>query len=304
MNKKYYCEYCNYDAKVKSSYDKHIKTKKHLECIQNVSKCIQMYPKNDQMYPKCIHLKHSDIENKFKCKYCNKSYRYSQGLSKHIRYTCKKNKDEDLQELVKLMNEQLNEQKEVMKEIQDKMNNDLVIREKEIEKRDKQITKLSQKLQINNNCNIIQNQYNNIQLLNYKDTDISHLTQIDYINSLNRVNNGVKTLIENIHYNPKKPENMNIYISNLKNKYVMVYENDKWELRDFFDNIYEHKEILLEEWIENEQNNYPELRDKFEKYLDNKENNSIYNLIKDDIKLMMYNNRQCVMRNNNLLTNN
>ena len=64
---------------------------------------------------------------------------------------------------------------------------------------------------------------------------------------------------------------MNIYISNLKNKYVMVYENDKWELRDFFDNIYEHKEILLEEWIENEQNNYPELREKFEQYLDNKE---------------------------------
>ena len=57
-------------------------------------KCIQMYPKcihkNDQMYPKCIHLKHFEPENKFKCKYCNKSYRYSQGLSKHIRYTCKK----------------------------------------------------------------------------------------------------------------------------------------------------------------------------------------------------------------------
>ena len=301
---KYTCECCNFYTDNKTKYERHLNTKKHKSMYP---KCIQMYPNVSKkrsnvskMYPS----KNITSEKRYECKYCNKSYKYSQGLSKHIKYTCKKNKDEDLQELVKLMNEQLKEQKEVMKEIQDKMNNDLVIREKEIEKRDKQITKLSHKLQINNNCNIIQNQYNNIQLLNYKDTDISHLTQIDYINSLKRVNNGVKTLIENIHYNPKKPENMNIYISNLKNKYVMVYENDKWELRDFFDNIYEHKEILLEEWIENEQNNYPELREKFEQYLDNKEKNSIYNLIKDDIKLMMYNNRQYVMNNNNLLTNN
>ena len=289
MNKKYYCEYCKYDAKVKSSYDKHIKTKKHLECIQNVSKCIQMYPKNDQMYPKCIHLKHSEIENKFKCKYCNKSYRYSQGLSKHIRYTCKKNKDEDLQELVKLMNEQLNEQKEVMRQIKDEMKYELYKRDKEIERRDKQIVKLSTKLQITNNNCIIQN--NNIQLLNYRDTDLSHLSDNDYINSIERVNNCVKMITEKIHFNPEKPENMNIYISNLKNDYVTVYENGEWKLKKGFDDIYDHKEILLEEWLDKEQDKYPELRDKFEKYLDNKDNNSILNGIKDDIKLMMYNNK-------------
>ena len=28
---KYYCECCNYDAKIKGNYDKHLKTKKHLE---------------------------------------------------------------------------------------------------------------------------------------------------------------------------------------------------------------------------------------------------------------------------------
>tara|TARA_Y100000591_G_C21293353_1_gene432914 strand:- start:139 stop:468 length:330 start_codon:yes stop_codon:yes gene_type:complete len=109
-------------------------------------------------------------------------------------------------------------------------------------------------------------------------------------------------MIENIHYNPDKPENMNIYISNLKNRYVMVYENDKWELRDYFDNIYEHKEMLLEEWIANEKDKYPELIEKFKNYLNNKENNSIYNKIKEDIKLMMYNNRLFIHKK--LLVNN
>ena len=34
----------------------------------------------------------------------------------------------------------------------------------ELQKRDRKITKLSEKLQINNNCHIVNNQYNNIQL--------------------------------------------------------------------------------------------------------------------------------------------
>ena len=29
--KKYFCDCCNYDAKVKSSFDKHLRTKKHQE---------------------------------------------------------------------------------------------------------------------------------------------------------------------------------------------------------------------------------------------------------------------------------
>ena len=272
--KKYYCECCNYDAKVKSSYDKHMKTKKHLECIQMLP---QMYPNVSIMYPNVSILEKSE-EKRFICKYCNKAYKYSQGLSKHIKYACKKNEDEDLKELVKLMNEQIKEIKIENEEIK-----------KEIDKRDKQIVKLSKKLQINNNNCIIQN--NNIQLLNYKDTDLTHLTDIDYKNSIKRINNCVKTITEKIHYNPKKPENMNIYISNLKNDYVTVYENGEWVLKKCLDDIIDHKEILLDEWLDKEQDNYPELRDKFELYLNNKENDSILNNIKDDIKLMMYNKR-------------
>ena len=272
--KKYYCKCCNYDAKVKSSYDKHMKTKKHLECIQMLP---QMYPNVSIMYPNVSILEKSE-EKRFICKYCNKAYKYSQGLSKHIKYACKKNEDEDLKELVKLMNEQIKEIKIENEEIK-----------KEIDKRDKQIVKLSKKLQINNNNCIIQN--NNIQLLNYKDTDLTHLTDIDYKNSIKRINNCVKTITEKIHYNPKKPENMNIYISNLKNDYVTVYENGEWVLKKCLDDIIDHKEILLDEWLDKEQDNYPELRDKFELYLNNKENDSILNNIKDDIKLMMYNKR-------------
>ncbi len=266
----YNCICCDFSTPLKSNYNRHIQTKKHLELSQNHQLLSSCYPKITPNFELC-------------CKYCNAIFKHRSGLSRHMKYTCKKNKDEDLKELVKLMNEKLEESV-----------NEIKMMKKEISKRDKQITKLSKKLQINNNCVVNQN---TIQLLNYTDTDISHLTEIDYVNSIKRQNNCVKSITEKIHYNPEKPENMNIYISNLKNDYVTVYENGRWELRKDFDNIYEHKEILLEEWIEKEQDNYPELRDKFEKYLNNKENNDILNNIKKDIKLMMYNNKTNVICN-------
>ena len=287
---KYYCECCNYDAKIKGNYDKHLKTKKHLESTFSQ----QRVNKKSTFSQQKVNILF------FNCKYCAKQFTTKQSMYRHIKYTCKQNDDEDMRELVKLMNEKIDEQNKKIQDMQSDMQKQGQIQERlrlELQKRDRKITKLSEKLQINNNCHIVNNQYNNIQLLNYNETDISHLTESDFIGSLKKQNNCVKSLTEKIHYNPQKPENMNIYISNLKNKYVMVYENEKWQLKDCFDNIYEHKEILLEEWINREKDNYPELRDKFEKYLDNKENNSIYNTIKEDIKLMMYNNRVSVLKN-------
>ena len=95
---KYHCECCNYNTIILTHYKKHLKTKKHLEklmypkCIQNVSKCIIFVSK---MYPKLEKV----IMARYECSYCGKSYKYSQGLSKHIKYSGKKNKDEDMKEL-------------------------------------------------------------------------------------------------------------------------------------------------------------------------------------------------------------
>ncbi len=38
-------------------------------------------------------------------------------------------------------------------------------------------------------------------------------------------------MIEKIHFNPSKPENMNIYISNKKDKYLMIYEDGNWNIK-------------------------------------------------------------------------
>jgi len=199
-------------------------------------------------------------------------------MYRHIKYTCTKNKDEDVKELVRLMNLQM-EQKE----------RELILQKEQNESQKKLIDKLMCKLEINGSFNTTIN--NNISLLAYKESDTSHLTDKDYISCIKQVNFCVKKLIEKVHFNPEKPENMNIYISNLKDKYMMVYEAGAWNIKnkDVIESIYNDKELMLEEWLDEEQHKHPELKEKFVKYLNNKENDETLNMIKDEIKLMMYN---------------
>ena len=196
MNK-YYCERCNYYAKQKSNYDRHLKTKKHILSTF----CQQKVPKSQHFVNICQH-----FVNNFQCKYCSKSFTTRQSMYRHIKYSCKKNKDEDLQELVKLMNEKLHEQ-----------NSKIESMENQIEKRDKQIIKLSQKLQINHIQNIQNNTNNNnihLHLNSYNNTDLTVLNDDDFYECLKKYKNCVVKAIEKIHLNPKYPQNMNLYISN------------------------------------------------------------------------------------------
>ena len=146
-------------------------------------------------------------------------------------------------------------------------------------------------MQINNKNCIINNINNNIKILNYKDTDLSHLTNKDYVYCIGRTNNSIKALTELIHFNKEKPENMNVFKSNLKNEYITLKEDDVWVVKKYIDDYIEDKELILEDWLDREEEKYPGLRDKFNLFIKNKENACILNTIKENITLLLYNNR-------------
>ena len=264
----YKCECCYYETKRRQNYERHLQSKKHKKSSQSHH---LVTPKSPLVTPK----------SPFSCKYCGSMFKYKQGMYRHIKYTCKKNEDEDLKELVKLMNEK-------MDNIKDEMS-------KEIEKRDKKIMKLTNKLQINTNNNGVINN-NNIKVLNYKDSDLSHLTDKDYAYCIGRTNNSIKSLCELIHFNKEKPENMNIFKSNLKNDYITLKEDDVWVVKKYLDDFIQDKELILEDWLDREGEKYPGLRDKFELFINNKENENILNNIKENICLILYNNRERIKK--------
>ena len=201
----------------------------------------------------------------------------------------KKNKDEDFQELARLLNEK--ERQLVLKET--KM-------EIEMKKMQRQIDKLTSKLQIQNiNQGFVQNGNNviNIQLLNHKDTDYSHLTANDYMSCIADCNKCVKTLIEKVHFNSNKPENMNIYLSNIKGKYLMIYKDNTWQIQDKktqVDDLYDSNEFVLETWYDEYKEKYPSIIASFQKYLQNRDENEVLNGIKEEILVMLYNKRRMV----------
>ena len=286
---KYYCECCDYGTDHKPNFERHLLSKKHEKSTQNQQKVNIESTQSQQK----VNIERSFFIN---CKYCNKSFTTKQAMYRHIKYTCKKNKDEDLKEFVRLLNEK---DKEV-NEIKEKMNQQT----KENEKLAKQIEKLSKKLQINNynknntttNCNNnnIMNNYH-IQLLNYDKTDYSHLTDKDYVKCIKDCNHSVMSLIKKVHFNDKKPENKNIYISNIKNGYAMVYKDNKWQLvkrKDQIDDMYDYNEVVLDNWYAEYKVKYPNIVKSFQRYLRNKEEgDDMINRVKEQILLMLYNNR-------------
>ena len=279
---KFNCECCNYSTDDKSNFNKHLHSKKH-KLVESKSVVSQKLAEISQ---KVVEVSQKLVENGpetttlYKCKYCDQGYKHKSSLSKHIKYSCTKNKTEDLTELVRLLNLQLEQQKNEF--------------ETKLQSQTKQIEKLMEKLEINNTYNT--NSHNtvnnvNINLLNYKDTDTSHLTSNDYKKCLKEASRCVLKLIEKVHFNPDKPENMNIYISNMKNNYMLMYKENKWNLvkKEEMDSVYNHKEDLIIEWFN--LNKDPELMKYFERFIDLKEDKPTVDAVQEEYKLMLFNNR-------------
>jgi len=272
----HYCQCCKYTTTVKSNFKKHLNSMKH----KNNTKI----HKNRQ-----ISQQKSTIFDTFhKCKYCEKEFTTKQSMYRHIKYTCKNNNDEDFKELARLLNEQLIYQTDQNQKMQSQMF-----------KMQSQIEKLTNKLQMHsvNNGTIINNNVNNIKILNYNKTDYSHLTEQDYVKCIKDCNKCVKTMIEKVHFNKDKPENMNIYISSIKGNYVMMYKDNQWQIanrKETIDDIFDKNEFELESWYDEYKTKHPDMIKSFKRYLKNKEESDIINDVKDEIIMMLYNKRKVV----------
>jgi hypothetical protein len=291
LRRKHICKNILSDNNLQEEYIKYNITEK-IKCKQNVNVLLTKH-KTCQQNVNVLSTKNCEL---YECEYCNKQFNSRQGRWKHLKICKEKLKDdedkENLLNLVEMLNSQLDEQRK-------QLNKQLEEQREQIKEQNEQIKELIKKAGVN--IGTQNNIQNNIQILAYGSSDISHLTDKDYVKCLKHSNFCIPHLIKEIHFNPKKPENHNIYISNLKNNYVMIYNGHKWMLNDreeSIQNLIDDKESIieqkLEEWIENG-NKYPDIMKKFNKYLEKKENDKVINKVKSEIKLMLFNNRDIVL---------
>ena len=304
----YKCPRCGFETNIKTKYVQHLKRKYICNSILNDNDLNEEYIKYNikdkiiykpQMNPNDPKLNRIEPK-KHECEYCKKIYSTNSHMNRHLKICKERKKDEecknDMLELINKLNEQQNELRYEFKKELEKKNNEF---KKQLDRKDKQIDELIKKAGIQNS-NITNNIQQNIKILAYKNTDLSHLTDNDYLKCLRHSNFCVPNLIETIHFNPKKPENHNVYISNIKNKYALVYDGNKWKLNnqnetinDLFDKNHDILEQKLEEWIENGKE-YPEIMKKFNRYLEKKDKDEVVNKIKEEIKLILFNNRTMI----------
>ena len=147
--------------------------------------------------------------------------------------------------------------------------------------------------------NITQNITQNINIVLPHNKTIVNLTDADYYEIVGRYIMSIPKMIEKIHFNEQRPENHNIYISNIKNKYAMLYDGSDWilENRDTtIHNLIIDNETRIEDWVSQEEisQKYPTAMARFEKYLSMKEKDENLARIKDEILLMLYNKRNMI----------
>ena len=261
------CKGCNFTTLLRGNYTRHLATEKHKSKEKPVQEATEIVTEVEE--------ENNDV---IKCDYCDKTFAYTQSMKRHMKDRCKKRDD------VEILKKQLEEAKQELKKKDKNHKQDLLYEKKIYEKKIKKLNPANTTINnttINNTNTVnIQNNY----ILPYKDTDTSHLTKKDYAFCIKP--DGVRHLIEKIHFNPMKPENQNLTITNLTDKYMMVYDGSQWKkvLKCELNKIYNHKESLLEEWVEQD----PALKEKFYEFIKTERKDVHLERI-EAIKLMMYN---------------
>ena len=158
---------------------------------------------------------------------------------------------------------------------------------------------------INNNCNInnIENQNITFNLIAHGREDLDKIDVKYILEALKRGTSAIPVITERIHFNIKYPEYQNVYITNMNQKYGMIYDGKEWKLKDkdtIIEDLYEKKYDFLDENFENIYNELSESQQKaFKRFLEihdkadtNKQFKKIIDKIKQDLKFLLYNNKK------------
>jgi uncharacterized C2H2 Zn-finger protein len=318
----YKCDKCLQEFKFNSQYIRHINKK--ISCINNQSfeKIINTISININNYETNI-LKLDDkinnientikikisksIENEKKCIFCEHKFKNKGNILRHINTTCiilktlYMNKNKIILEKTKLIDEKNKLIEDKNKLIEDKKQQD---RDNEIKILRKQIEKLLQRKShvinqtINQTINpTINNTRNSMIVINaFGKEDLSHLKIQDYIKYLNNFFPGFVGYIEKVHFDDDAPQNHNIYISNLRSKYISIHDGEKWitkDKNDIIDNLILKKHNQLSsicEELEEKNQISKKIVKNFEEFCESFKNKDAQKTIKNNILTMLYDN--------------
>jgi anion-transporting ArsA/GET3 family ATPase len=170
----------------------------------------------------------NELNKNYICDYCDEKFETSDKKYKHKK-VCKENNNTKLLEKINELEERLRNQEQ------------------------KNITSI-QNIITNNNTTY--NTINNtINLNNFGEENLSHITYDDFTKFSSSLNKGITDFIENTHFNKDVKENMNIRLKT--NDIIEVVNKGRWIEKDFSntidDMISKGRKVLFRHFIENKE---------------------------------------------------
>lgn len=274
---KYECVTCHKIYKLKGDYNRHLNKK--FPCTQKSTQS-----------PHETHNLH--VEDKLICNYCHEKFSRSDSLNRHIRDFCKIKKSDDNKK-EQLLQKLLTEHETMKQRIQT------------LEDKNKEYQQIINTQ--NNTQNIqIKDSTINLNVSAFGNEDLSCISDDTFKKIINKGFQSIPALVDELHFNKNKPQNHNIYISNIRDDYVLVYDGHDWNLKprkEVLDTLYSDKSNILEL-------KFKELIDKldkytikkFERFINQIDDDNVVNDIKKDLKILLYNRRKMVVETRKLLS--
>src|SRR5574343_461262 len=148
----------------------------------------------------------------------------------------------------------------------------------------------------NNNTNI------SLSVNDFKDTNTDYITPEKSMSYIKTCMKAIPNLVRDVHFNPKHPENHNMYISNNKLKIAKYKNNGRWYIADDSNEFIKdliidfHNDILREHWEDSEHfEQNVKLKKIYDKYEEVTKEAGAQDIIKKVIYAMMYNEKDMIL---------
>ena len=152
--------------------------------------------------------------NKLECMYCNEIFTLAPAKYRHQK-TCKLKTKNDFPFSDLIIQNINNDNTQIIN------NTNIINDNKQITNNDnKQITNNDNRQIINNNITL--------QIRNFGDENKDYITNAFLLQCYKNGYYGLVEMIENVYFNKEHPENHNVRIGSLKNKYLEIHKDDEW----------------------------------------------------------------------------
>ena len=273
-NEIFICNKCHQQFAYKSHYQRHIDNK--FSCVGNDT-IITVDTTNT--------IQNKESKN-YQCINCYKWYATKRSLNAHQHEVCKisqENKNNNMMDIINNLKKELEKKDKIINNISNSTVNNGTINDSAI-----------------NNGTVNNTNNTNITINAYGKEDLSHITETDYKNIFNKCNSAIPMLIDLVHFNEDKPENANVYISNMRSQFAYIYDGKKWILKnkdELIDDIYDNKCIILLEKYDDLKNILNDITIRhFEHFKNKYDSNAMKENVSNRIELLLYNNRNLIKK--------